>query len=149
MARSSDSDHLHYPALHVMRTVGDECTDHVEWLEVIPCLCACVQAGAGHLVGSSPQRYHQMPGAPAGWAGKPMVVGGPSPHLMRQPMPAGGPMVPPGGTMHLVRTEQGAIRMMGGPLPPHRPPDHLGQQQHGGGEWWPCERPAALGGRGC
>ncbi|KAL3211542.1 hypothetical protein MRX96_036361 [Rhipicephalus microplus] len=83
----------------------------------------------GQLVGNPGQRYLQMQGGPAGWPTSGMVAGpaqAGGPHLMRQlPVGPGGPMVSPGGTMHLVRTEQGAIRVMGGP-PPHRPPDQLG-----------------------
>ncbi|KAG0433469.1 hypothetical protein HPB47_019880, partial [Ixodes persulcatus] len=72
-----------------------------------------------HLV-ASPLRYHHMhQGGPGPWPPPAMLQGGPQgTHMLRQPPAAMGALVPPGGAMHLVRPDQGAIRMMG--VPPHR-----------------------------
>ncbi|EEC19911.1 hypothetical protein IscW_ISCW023205 [Ixodes scapularis] len=72
-----------------------------------------------HLV-ASPLRYHHMhQGGPGAWPPPAMLQGGPQgTHMLRQPPAAMGALVPPGGAMHLVRPDQGAIRMMG--VPSHR-----------------------------
>ncbi|CAN7950662.1 unnamed protein product, partial [Ixodes hexagonus] len=78
-----------------------------------------------HLV-ASPHRYHHIhQGGPGPWPPPGMLQGGPQgapPHMLRQSPVAMGTLVPPGGAMHLVRGDQGAIRMMG--VPQHRP-DHM------------------------
>ncbi|XP_075749822.1 uncharacterized protein LOC142814638 isoform X2 [Rhipicephalus microplus] len=84
----------------------------------------------GQLVGNPSQHHHQVKCGPAAWPTSAMVVGAAqaSEQQLKSQLPTRSeePMVSPGGTMHLVRTKQGAMRVMGH-APLRRLPDHLGQ----------------------
>ncbi|KAL3227054.1 hypothetical protein MRX96_048866 [Rhipicephalus microplus] len=87
----------------------------------------------GQLVGNPGQRHHPMMCGPAPWPTSAMVAGpaqaGELQLTSQLPTRSEEPMVSPGGTMHLVRTKQGAMRVMGAPSSPQVTRSFLG---HGG-----------------
>nr|XP_037279354.1 uncharacterized protein LOC119172387 [Rhipicephalus microplus] len=86
----------------------------------------------GQLVGNPGQGHHPMKCGPEACSTSATVAGpaqaGKLQLTSQLPTRSEEPMVSPGGTMHLVRTKQGAMRVMGH-APLRRLPDHLG---HGG-----------------
>ncbi|XP_075749811.1 uncharacterized protein LOC119172387 isoform X1 [Rhipicephalus microplus] len=86
----------------------------------------------GQLVGNPGQRHHPMKCDPEACSTSATVAGlaqaGELQLTSQLPTRSEEPMVSPGSTIHLVRTKQGAMRVMGH-APLRRLPDHLG---HGG-----------------